>query len=100
MDSSDVEFILKARRQLRAVRWLTVCALVIAAGAFAVSLIFSAHHDALRSVSLGSLLGALLANSDFGPFSGPISRADLIRALEAQINRNPVALMQMLRAHR
>jgi hypothetical protein len=100
MDSSDVEFILKARRQLRAVRWLTLCALVIAVGAFAVSLIFHAHHDAVRSISFGSLFAALLINLDFGPFSGPITRADLIRALEAQVNRNPVALMQMLRAHR
>lgn len=100
MDSIDVDFILKARRQLRAVRWLTVCALVIAAGTLAASLIFSAHHDAVRSVSFVSLLAALLINLDIGPFSGPITRADLIRALEAQVNRNPVALMQMLRAHR
>ena len=100
MDSSDVDFILKARKQLGAVRWLTACTLVIALGCWVVSMVFSIYHEVLRSISFGALLGALLANSDFGPFSGPITRADLIRALEAQVNRNPVALMQMLRAHR
>jgi hypothetical protein len=100
MDSSDVDFILKARKQLRAVRRLTACSLVIALGSWVVSMVFSSYHEVVRSVSLGALLGALLLNSDFGLFGGKITRADLIRALEAQMNRNPVALMQMLRAHR
>ena len=100
MDSGDVEFILKARKQLRAARWLTACALVLAIGSLVASQAFSAHHEVFRSVSFSSLVGALLLNSDFGPFSGPITRADLLRALEAQVNRDPVALLQMLRAHR
>ena len=100
MDSSDVEFILKARRQLRATRWMTGCTIVLSLAALAASVLLSAHHQALRSFSFAALLGAVVANSDFGLFSGVITRADLIRALEAQVNRNPVALMQMLRAHR
>jgi hypothetical protein len=100
LDSSDVDFILKARKQLSAIRWLTACSLLLAGSSLVAAMVFRSHHELLRSLSLAGLLGAFLVNSDIGLFGGPISRADLIRALEAQVNRNPVALMQMLRAHR
>jgi hypothetical protein len=82
----------KARKQLRAARWLTCAALVIAVGSFLISIFGNGSHELARSIASATLFGAFLINSDIGLFSGPITRGDLIRALEAQVNRNPGAL--------
>jgi hypothetical protein len=93
MDSTDVDFVLRAKRDLRLTRGLTIVAIAVAVASWIVSIFPIAHHDIARSISWGALFGGLLINSDFSLFSVHVTRASLIRALEGQLNRDPEALM-------
>ena len=50
------------------------------------------YHQLAVSLSYGSLIGAFVVNADFSWHSHRITRADLIRMIEAQISRDPAAL--------
>jgi uncharacterized integral membrane protein len=93
MDSADVDFVLKAKRDLRLTRGFTLVAIAVAIASWIVSIFPVAHQDIARSISWGALFGGFLINSDFSLFSVHITRASLIRALDGQLNRDPQALM-------
>jgi hypothetical protein len=93
MDSADVDFVLKAKKDLRVTRGITMVAIVVAVASGLVSTLPIAHQDFARSLSWGALFGALLITADFPLFSVLSTRAGLIAALERQVNRDPEALM-------
>jgi uncharacterized Tic20 family protein len=93
MDSTDVDFVVKAKRYLRLTRGVTIVAIAVAVASWIVSILPVAHQDIARSISWGALFGGLLINSDFSLFNVQVTRASLIRALEGQLNREPEALM-------
>jgi hypothetical protein len=96
MESTDVYFVLRAKRELRFTHWATIAVLAAAVASWIASFFPIVHHDLARAVSFGALLGALLVNTDFSLYSGGrITRARLIAALEAQLNRDPEALKLM-----
>jgi hypothetical protein len=92
MDSSDVDFVIDAKRQLRFARQLTSVAIGVALISWFASMVLRDHQDLARAAAIGALLGAFLVSSDFALSGSKISRARLIGALEAQLNRNPDAL--------
>jgi hypothetical protein len=92
MDSADVDFVLSAKRQLRITHRLTIVAVAVAFASWIASTILKDHHDVAQAIACGALLGAFLVNSDFALFGSKVSRARLIQALEAQLNRDSEAL--------
>lgn len=93
MDTSDVDFVLKAKKQLRYLRMFTTLGVLIAIAAWLVSFISVRFHDIAQAISSGALLGALLANTDLGMYGAPITRHRLIAALESHANRDAAALV-------
>lgn len=95
MVSDDIDFVLRAKRQLRFANRLTVIAIAIAIASWIASIVLKDQHDLALAIAFGALLGAFLVSSDV-PLSGSvIGRAELINALEAQLNRNAEALKQI-----
>jgi hypothetical protein len=92
MDITDVDFVIRAKKQLRLSRWISGVAIATSIAAL-VALVFTHdHHDLAASISYGALLGAFLVNSDFLVSGAVLTRSNLIAALETQINRDPAAL--------
>ena len=92
MDSTDVDFVLRAKKQLQISHRLAIVAVGVAIAAWIASIVLKDHHDLAQAVAYGALLGAFLGTSDFALFGSIISRARLIKALEAQLNRDSEAL--------
>jgi hypothetical protein len=92
MDSSEVDFVVRAKRQLRVARRLTIVAVGLAIASLIASIVLKEHRYLARAIAYGALLGAFLVTSDFALSGSIISRARLIEALEAQLNRNAEAL--------
>jgi hypothetical protein len=97
MELTDVDFVLKAKAQLRRTRQITIVAVALGLALLAGSIVLKGlYHDLAISMSYGSIIGALLANSDFSLYSfGLITRARLIEVVEAQVNRDPKALQYL-----
>jgi len=90
MTQPEIELFLRAQRQQRLVRTITLAAICIAV--VAVALLVSGVGGQYSLAGLGgALLGALLVNSDFGG-AGIVSRGQLLGLIEAQISRDPDAL--------
>jgi hypothetical protein len=92
MDSTDVDFVLRAKKQLRITHRLTVVSIGIALTSWMASIVLKDHRDLAQGIAYGALVGAFLVTSDFAFFGSTISRGRLIQALEAQLNRDSEAL--------
>jgi hypothetical protein len=93
MDITEFNLLEKAKRQLAFIRAGTIVAVALWLGSLLASMLLTGpYHQLAVSLSYGSLLGALLLNADFTLSSSVITRADLIRVIEAQVNRDPAAL--------
>ena len=91
MDSKDVERYVVAKRQQRFAIYITIVALLICVAA-AVLLYLGIAPSGAKVVLIGSAVGILLANSEFGLYGAVVSRQTLLEIIENQINRDPDAL--------
>jgi hypothetical protein len=91
MDGSDLEKYVTAKRQLRFAAYITVVAVLICVGAGAL-LYLGIAPSVSKAVLIGSAVGLLLANSEFGLYGAVVSRRTLLEIIEKQINRDPDAL--------
>lgn len=91
MDSQDLDRYVTAKRQQRVATCITVVGVVIGAAA-GVLLYFGIWPLASRAALIGSALGVLLANGEFGLHGTAVSRAALLEIIERQIYRDPDAI--------
>ncbi len=91
MDHRDLDIYLRAKLQHRRATFISVLALVLVAGAGAL-LIFGVTGPLVKGTLLGSIIGAVIVNREFGLYSALVSKRVLLRVIENQINRDPDAL--------
>ncbi len=91
MEISDLDKYLIAKRQERVAFYVTLLTtlLCVTSAAF---LYLDISPVVSRAVLIGSALGLLLANSEFGLHGTVVSRQALLGIIEAQINRDADAL--------
>jgi hypothetical protein len=91
MDHRDLDQYLAARRGQRIATYITVLGLVIAMAA-GVFLALGISPLISKAILIGSAVGVLLANSEFGLYGTIVSRFALLSIIEKQIHRDPDAL--------
>ena len=91
MDSKDLDRYLTAKRQQRLANYISLVAAVLCAGA-GILLYLGVEPVASKAVLIGSAIGLILANSEFGLYGAVVSRQSLLEIIERQINRDPGAL--------
>jgi hypothetical protein len=96
MDHKDLDQYLAARRGQRLATWITVLGLVIAVAA-GVCLTLGIAPFAAKAILVGSAVGVVLGNSEFGLYGTVVSRMTLLSIIEKQINRDPDALAYLAR---
>jgi hypothetical protein len=93
MDVTQLKTLQTAKRQFTFIRAGTLFAVALWLGSLLASMLLKGpYHQLAVSASDGAILGAFFLNADIGLFSGVITRADLIRIIEAHANRDPKAL--------
>ena len=97
MDNILVDQLLKAKKQLKVSRTVTIVATVCWLGGAVAAAMFSGHilYKFASAFSYGSLVGAFLINTDFVMQRSVATRAALIRIIETQVNRDPNALKEL-----
>jgi hypothetical protein len=96
MDNFLVDQLLKAKKQLKITRFVTIGATVCwLGGAIAAVMLTGFFHDFASAFSYASLGSAFLISTDLPLQGGGGTRAALIRAIETQINRDPNALKEL-----
>ncbi len=96
MDHTDLDQYLAAKRGQRLVIYITVLGLVVAMGA-GVCLALGISPPVSKTVLIGSAVGVLLGNSEFGLHGTVVSRVTLLSIIEKQIYRDPDALAYLAR---
>lgn len=96
MDSKDLDRYVVAKRQQQFAACITVLALVLGVGA-GVLLYLGIGPPVAKAVLIGSGVGLLLANSEFGLHGAPVSRRALLEIIQNQINRDPDAIEYLAR---
>ena len=91
MDSKDLDRYLMAKRQQRLANYISLVATALAVGA-GVLLYLGIEPGASKAILIGSAIGLVLANSEFGLHGAVVSRQSLLEIIESQINRDPEAL--------
>jgi glucan phosphoethanolaminetransferase (alkaline phosphatase superfamily) len=96
MDHRDLDLYLLARRQQKVSSVVTAIALLLVIGS-GVLLLLGTTSILVKGALIGSAIGILLANSEFGLYGMPVSRRVLLSLLENQINRDADALAYVSR---
>jgi hypothetical protein len=96
MDHRDLDIYLRAKLQHKRATVISIFALVVAAGAGAL-LIFGVTGPLVKGVLLGSIVGAVVVNNEFGLFSAVVTKRALLQVIENQINRDPDAIAYLAR---
>jgi hypothetical protein len=91
MDQRDLDTYVRARRQEKLNAIGSTGALIIAAIAAVLSFAGVGGH-VINGILIGSIGGAILANSEVGLFSSLVTRKTLLGIIEHQINRDAEAL--------
>jgi hypothetical protein len=97
MNNILVDQLLKAKKELKLSRAVTIVATVCWLGGAVAAAMVSGHffHEFASAFSYGSLVGAFLINTDFVMQRSVATRAALIRMIETQLNRDPNALREL-----
>jgi hypothetical protein len=91
MDHTDLDQYLAAKRGQKAAIYITVLGLIVAVGA-GIFLALGISPSISKAILIGSAVGVLLANSEFGLYGTVVSRLALLSIIEKQINRDPNAI--------
>ena len=93
MDDISITTLIRARKHQRKLRFVNILCLILLI-TYATMEYFGVEVAYLKSVAIGLAIAVVVNNLDF-KFSSPVTKADLITALEVQLSRDPEALRKL-----